>query len=53
MLSSILLAVAQTTTPPPAAPAEEIVVVGHRATDALAACLARQCPPAEDVEASL
>lgn len=53
MLSSILLAVAQTTTPPPAVPAEEIVVVGHRATDALAACLARQCPPAEDVEASL
>ena len=53
MLSSILLAVAQTTTPPPAAPAEEIVVVGHRATDALDACLARQCPPAEDVEASL
>ena len=53
MLSTILLAVAQTTAPPPAAPVEEIVVVGHRATDALAACLARQCPPAEDVEASL
>lgn len=53
MLSSILLVVAQTITSPPAAPAEEIVVVGHRATDALAACLARQCPPAEDVEASL
>lgn len=53
MLSTILLAVAQTTAPPPAAPAEEIVVVGHRATDALAACLARKCPPAEDVEASL
>ncbi len=52
MLSTILLAVAQTTAPPPAA-AEEIVVVGHRATDALAACLARNCPPAEDVEASL
>lgn len=53
MLSTILLAVAQTSAPPPAAPVEEIVVVGHRATDALAACLARQCPPAEDVEASL
>ncbi|MGN5373556.1 hypothetical protein [Sphingomonas hankookensis] len=53
MLSSILLIIAQATAPPPAAPAEEVVVVGHRATDALAACLARQCPPAEDVEASL
>lgn len=53
MLSTILFAVAQTTAPPPAAPTEEIVVVGHRATDALAACLARKCPPAEDVEASL
>ncbi len=53
MLSLILLAAAQTTMPQPAAPAEEIVVVGHRATDALAACLARKCPPAEDVEASL
>lgn len=53
MLSTILLAVAQTTAPPPAASAEEIVVVGHRAADALDACLARQCPPAEDVEASL
>lgn len=52
MLLPILLAVAQTTTAPPA-PVEEIVVVGHRATDALAACIARQCPPAEDVEASL
>lgn len=53
MLSLILLVVAQTTTPPAAAPAEEILVVGHRATDALNACLARRCPPAEDVEASL
>ncbi|WP_294322660.1 hypothetical protein [uncultured Sphingomonas sp.] len=53
MLPTILLAVAQVTAPPPAAPPEEIVVVGHRATDALAACLARKCPPAEDVEASL
>jgi len=54
MLSTILLVVAQATVPtPPAAASDEIVVVGHRATDALAACLARQCPPAEDVEASL
>lgn len=52
MLSSILLSIAQVISPPAAA-AEEIVVVGHRATDALAACLARNCPPAEDVEASL
>ncbi len=53
MLFPILFVVAQTTAPLPAAPSEEIVVVGHRATDALEACLARQCPPAEDVEASL
>lgn len=53
MLFPILLVVAQTTAPPPAVASEEIVVVGHRAQDALAACLARQCPPAEDVEASL
>ena len=53
MLSSILLVAAQATVPPTVVPTEEIVVVGHRATDALAACLSRQCPPSEDVEASL
>ncbi len=47
-----LLLLAQIAQPPAAAP-DEIVVVGHRAEDALAACLARSCPPAEDVEASL
>ncbi|MFD1036465.1 hypothetical protein ACFQ15_17665 [Sphingomonas hankookensis] len=36
-----------------ATPPDEIVVTGHRAVDALAECLARNCPPAEDIEASL
>lgn len=51
MLAPVLLLLAQAATPPAAS--DEIVVVGHRAEDALARCLARHCPPAEDVEASL
>lgn len=51
MLSSILIAVAQTTSPSPAV--EDIVVVGTRAQDALVECIARRCPPAEELEASL
>ncbi|MET0376896.1 MAG: hypothetical protein ABW128_21900 [Rhizorhabdus sp.] len=31
----------------------DVIVVGHRAEKELAACLARHCPPAQEVEASL
>ncbi|MCA1199346.1 hypothetical protein K9B35_15355 [Sphingomonas sp. R647] len=34
-------------------PAKEIVVVGTRLRDAYAACLARHCPPREEVEAAM
>lgn len=51
MLGPVLLLLAQTATPPAAT--DDIVVIGTRAEDALTACLARNCPPAEDVEASL
>lgn len=36
----------------PATPGD-VVVVGHRAEKELAACLARNCPPAQEVEAAL
>ncbi|HST35451.1 MAG TPA: hypothetical protein VLK25_02320 [Allosphingosinicella sp.] len=42
--------------PPTAAPAPPIVVTGRRLPDyrdALAACLARNCPPNEDIDATL
>ncbi|WP_230771267.1 hypothetical protein [Sphingomonas sp. Leaf4] len=52
MIVSALLLLAQAATPQPAQPAD-IIVVGQRAEQALADCLARACPPAEDVEASL
>lgn len=53
MIGLTLLLLAQVA--PAAAPAsrEEIIVVGRRAEQALAACLARHCPPAEEVETSL
>lgn len=51
MLSILLLAMAQTATPQPAA--DEIVVIGRQAEKDLAACIARACPPKEEVEASL
>lgn len=50
MLSAVLLLLAQADRP---VLTDEIVVVGHRAEQDLAACLARSCPPAEEVEASL
>lgn len=53
----LLLLVQVATTPPPsapeAAPSREVIVIGQRAEKELAACLARHCPPAEEVEASL
>lgn len=51
-MGPLLLLVVQAATPPAAVP-QDIIVVGHRAEKALAECLARKCPPAEDVEASL
>ena len=52
MLSSVLLLLAQTVSPAPV-PSQEIVVIGRRAEQQMAACLARDCPPAEEIEASL
>lgn len=52
MLGPALLLLAQTATPPAAA-TDDIIVIGSRAEEALAACLERNCPPAEEVEASL
>ncbi|MCG7348274.1 hypothetical protein [Sphingomonas sp. ACRSK] len=51
MLSPVLLLLAQAAAPPP--PAGDVIVVGHRAEQELARCLARNCPPAEEVDASL
>lgn len=53
MLSALLLLMlGHASAAPPASPSE-IVVVGRRAEIALAACLARNCPPGEEVETSL
>jgi hypothetical protein len=52
MFSLILLLLAQTSVASPAS-ADGILVIGHRAEKELATCLARNCPPAEEVEASL
>ena len=54
MLTSVLLLMAQAGAPPPApAPADEILVIGQRIEEELAACIARGCPPAEEIELSL
>ncbi len=47
-----MLMLAQVASPSPAV-SDEVIVIGHRAEKELAACLARNCPPAEEVEASL
>ncbi|KQT31906.1 hypothetical protein ASG29_08465 [Sphingomonas sp. Leaf412] len=52
MSVAFLLLLAQISTPA-AAVADDIVVTGRRAERELAACLARRCPPAEDIEATL
>lgn len=52
MTGPLLLLLAQVAAP--ANPStNDVIVVGHRAEKELAACLARQCPPAQEVEASL
>lgn len=57
VLSIALVASASVQTPPPApAPRNNIVVTGRRPTDyraALEACLARNCPPNEDIDATM
>lgn len=53
MLTATLLLLAQASTATPAPSSEEVIVVGHRAEKALADCLARNCPPAEEIEATL
>jgi hypothetical protein len=52
MLSSLLVLLAQATTPASTSP-NDIIVIGRRAERDLAACLTRNCPPSEEVEASL
>ncbi|WP_121115986.1 hypothetical protein [Croceibacterium ferulae] len=54
MLAPVLLLMAQAASAAPAsAPADEIVVVGQRIEEELATCLARSCPPKEEIELSL
>jgi hypothetical protein len=52
MLGSVLLLLAQGASAPMAA-SDEVIVIGRRAEEELAACIARHCSPAEEVEASL
>lgn len=52
MLRSALLLLAQAASPAPVS-SQEIVVIGRRAEQEMAACLARKCPPAEEIEVSL
>ncbi len=52
MTGPLLLLLAQVAAP--ANPStNDVIVVGHRAEKELAACLARNCPPSQEVEASL
>jgi hypothetical protein len=53
---SLLLAGAAVTAPLPSSGSSDILVIGHQVSDfkaALQACLAQQCPPNEDIDASL
>lgn len=52
MLTLMLAALTQVAAPQPTK-ADDIIVIGNRAEKELAACLARNCPPAEEVEKSL
>ncbi|WP_125996075.1 hypothetical protein [Sphingomonas sp. S-NIH.Pt15_0812] len=52
--TALLLVTAQLVPAAPQTPdADEVIVLGRRAEKGLTDCLQRQCPPAEDVEASL
>jgi tetratricopeptide (TPR) repeat protein len=52
LLIILALAGQQAGTQPPAAP-QEVVITGNRMRDALAKCLARNCPPEEEVDAAM
>ena len=52
MLSSVMFLLAQVASPSPSA-SDEVIVIGRRAEQQLTACLARNCLPVEEVEASL
>lgn len=52
MTGPLLLLLAQVAAPTNPS-TNDVIVVGHRAEKELAACLARNCPPAQEVEASL
>jgi hypothetical protein len=53
MTGPLLLLLAQVAASSTPAEPKDVIVVGHRAEKELAACLARNCPPAQEVEASL
>ncbi|MFK3890602.1 hypothetical protein [Sphingomonas sp. NPDC079357] len=53
MTGPLLLLLAQVAASPTPSEAKDVIVVGHRAEKELAACLAQNCPPAQEVEASL
>ncbi|MEG3163102.1 hypothetical protein U1701_00670 [Sphingomonas sp. PB2P19] len=52
MFGPLLIVLAQAATPSSTVPSD-IIVVGRRAEQELAACFSRNCPPAEEIEASL
>lgn len=55
IVTTVLLSVTAQLVPatPQTLDADEVIVLGRRAEKGLTDCLQRQCPPAEDVEASL
>ena len=53
MTGPLLLLLAQVAASSTPSEPKDVIVVGHRAEKELAACLARNCPPAQEVEASL
>jgi hypothetical protein len=53
MINLLMLLAQIAIAPPIVRPTDEVIVIGHRAEKDLEACLARNCPPAQEVEASL
>ena len=50
---SLLIAIALQAVPIPSTTSEDVVVVGHRLRDALAECIASDCPAEREVEAAM
>jgi hypothetical protein len=56
MIAPLLSLILASAAPPPPNPGNDILVIGHKIADlkqALQDCLARRCPPNEDIDASL